>query len=253
MLRQGFLTSETAPPKATEWYVSDGARVVGPVATQKLLVHAARGAIDPSHVVCERTWGFWKPLREVREFRAMKEAQAARGGAWIPPPAWSPRHAERVRIARALSPLDVASDRDEVLHLALTAAAKSTGATVGLVHKPRGVAGPLDTRAAIGEAIHNRLGERVASIDPAMFAARSLGPIVIPVPETSRAGIASTLRLSRGYAPLRGVALFPIYANRQLAAIVELGKEHHGFRAADIQTLKSVANFAADRLNRYAS
>lgn len=227
-----------------EWFVTDGREVVGPVPTQKLVRGVAQGIVRDDCSIWQKRWSGWRPLGAVREVATLRAAQAERGAGWVPPPAWSPKVFERARLSRAITGFSRACDSGEVAVMALSAAAAATGATVGLVHRPRKLLGGLETRGAIGMPAWPLLGRKIDGTDPAMIAAR-MGARLIRMPLRTGAGRATAGRLSSVRSPLRGVVLAPIYANQRLAAVLELGHLHHAFRESDLAVLRDVAKAAS--------
>jgi serine/threonine-protein kinase len=62
------------------WYVSDGARVVGPVSVDLLRRGIEAGKVPEDSVVCHESWSEWRSLAEAMEFLAPEEATARRPG-----------------------------------------------------------------------------------------------------------------------------------------------------------------------------
>lgn len=233
---------------SVEWFVTDGREVVGPLPTQKLVRGYAQGIVRADCSVWQAKWAGWRPVSAVREIASYRAASDERGAAWVPPPAWSPRVFERARLSRALAGVRRGQDAGEISVLALQAAALATGATVGLVHRPRRLVGGLEARGAVGMPAWPLLGRRIDATDPAIVAAR-MGARILRLPLRTSAGRATSSRLS-GRAPLRGVVLAPIYAHKRLAAIVELGHAQHEFRESDLEILREVTRVASMELGR---
>ena len=236
-----------SPVSSPEWFVTDGREVVGPLPTQKLLRGVAQGIVRDEHSIWQQAWSGWRPLSAVREVGTLRAVQQERGAGWIPSPAWSPKVAEGAKLSRALFGFSRALDVGEVAVLALQAAALATGASVGLVHRPRKLMGGLEARGAYGASAWSLLGTKISATDPAMVAAR-YGARLIRLPARTRVGQASLGRLSGVRAPLRGVVLAPIYAQNRLAAILELGHATHAFRHADLQVIRDVTRAASAQI-----
>lgn len=230
----------------SQWFVSDGQRVVGPVDTGALLSAIAMGRLGDDTWVKQPAWEDWRSLAHVREVRALKETHPYVEGRLAEAPAIPTLNRQRA-LAEIKSTIECASDESETITLALSAIVHETRASVGFAHRPRGPMGRLVTRSAIGRGSLARLGGDVDPRDHAVSAAR-LGPVVIANPEDSRAGSASLSRLSAS-GEVRGVALAPVYSGSRLLAILEVGHRQHAFRRSDASWIHAITRTASQAIS----
>jgi hypothetical protein len=237
---------EAADSGGKAWYVTNGERVVGPVATSTLLQAVALGQVAKSCFLWHEGLPAWRPLETIREVRAVGRAKEARGDDWVPSETWRPGGGPEVAALRATLWMDDAADESEVVALALQAIVLETRATVGFAHRPRRALGALETRAVFGAGGHDRLGCEVPADDEAMRIAR-LGTTVLDGfdPKVTMP-VAAASRLAPG--GVRGLALAPIYLGGRLFAVLEVAKDDRAFRRGDRSWMRAVVRAAAARM-----
>lgn len=240
------MQSEGEPIGNAAWYVTNGERVVGPVATGTLVHAVAIGCVAASCLVWNDESPGWRGLSTVREIRALGRARAARGDDWVPSETWKPGGGPGAAALRASLWMDDAADENEVVTLALQAMMLETRATVGFAHRPRRALGALETRAVFGEGGREQLGEEVVSDDEAIRIARR-GVAVLEVGATTDRGARSPSSRFHGVA-VRGLALAPVYLGGKLVSILEIAKADRPFRKGDAAWMRTVTRAAALRM-----
>ncbi|MFO0619358.1 MAG: GYF domain-containing protein [Polyangiaceae bacterium] len=227
-----------------QWFVTNGRKTVGPVATNLLLRAVAEEHVDPKVMAWREPWPDWRALETTREVQALRKTQSMLGRGWIPPRWWEPDAATPLTRPLVARWMEDASDEQELLSMAMQALALEMRASIGMLHRPDGALGALTTRSLFGNRQMEQLGDVVRPGDPAMRVAR-LGVAVLGDPSESRAGIASVTRLGES---CEGVALAPIYKGPRLAAVIELGKDAVPFRESDRALIKSYTRLVSERL-----
>lgn len=226
------------------WFVTNGKKTVGPVATNLLLRAVAEEHVDPRVMAWRDTWSEWRELESTREVQALRKTQSMLGKGWVPPKWWEPEAATPLTRPLVARWMEDAGDEQELLSMAMQALALEMRASVGMLHRPDGALGALTTRSLFGSRQLEQLGEVVRPNDPAMRVAR-MGVSVLGDPSESRAGIASVTRLGES---CEGVALAPIFKGSKLTAVIELGKDGVPFRESDRALIRSYTKLVSDRL-----
>lgn len=230
-------------PTAAAWYVTNGERVVGPIATGALVHAVAIGCVAETCKVWNGDAPGWRALDTVREIRALGRARAARGEDWVPSEHWKPGGGAQAAALRASVWMDDAADESEVVTLALQAMMLETRATVGFAHRPRRVLGELETRVVFGDGGREQLGESVAGDDHAIRIARR-GVAVLEVGENESRSPSDRF----GDVAVRGLALAPVYLGGKLVSVLEIAKAGHPFRKGDLDWIRAVTRAAARRM-----
>lgn len=228
-----------------QWFVTNGKKTVGPVATNLLLRAVAGEHVDPRVMAWREPWAEWRTLESTREVQALRKTQSMLGKGWVPPKYWEPEAATPLTRPLVARWMEDAGDEQELLSMTMQALALEMRASVGMLHRPDGALGALTTRSLFGNRQIDQLGDVVRPNDPAMRVAR-MGVAVLGDPSESRAGIASVTRLGES---CEGVALAPIYKGAKLAAVVELGKDGVPFRESDRALIKSYTRLCSERLS----
>jgi hypothetical protein len=226
-----FQTSRSHHRSPAVWYVSDGARVVGPVATELLLRGIAHRRIPSDCMVRQESWSSWRGLHQIREV-----ARLGRTPLWAPVlqiEADPQADAESKRLADIVAQ---SPDLGEALLYALHAAVKATGQPrLGLV-----------TSAAHGEGLEKSLGQLLRLEDPALLLARSGQPAFGP-PGAGPLERSIASRLAVDTSGPGGIAMVPILQDGSLLAMIELGRPDHLFRRGDCGALEEVARWVMRR------
>ncbi len=236
------MTSEGVP-SAASWYVTNGERVVGPIATGALVHAVAIGCVAESCRVWNEELPGWRTLDTIREIRALGRARAARGEDWVPSEHWKPGGGPQAAALRASLWMDDAVDESEVVALALQAMMLETRATIGFAHRPRRALGELETRVVFGDGGQEQLGEPVAGDDRAIRIARR-GVAVLEVGDNQPRSPSARF----GGVAVRGLALAPVYLGGKLVSVIEIAKTGHPFRRGDLDWMRAVTRAAAQRM-----
>jgi hypothetical protein len=214
------------------WLVSSGLRTVGPVSTHNLVRSAKVTGVPDDLWARDVKACRWRTLTEIREIRAID------GGG---------DRSESVEIERLATLLRLSDDADESLGLALRLAARKLGAGFGFIHRfEAGHHVPI-TRFALGLGTENQLGAPVAGNDWLTHVARTRN-LALGKTSSHFAFQDAAKRLGGQAASIAGVAMVPIALPRGDLAMLELGREDHGFRAADAGVLRDLARGVAGRL-----
>ncbi len=203
------------------WLVTNGERTVGPVCMGALLDAVGRGALSSDCLARKPEWLEWRALTQLREVAALRSST---------PPL-------EKRVGELLS---FASDRSEVVHLALRAAVAATGATLGWAHRRTRRRGRLLTVCQFGP-VPDRLGALGPHVDDAVLAHASSGAVVAG---TVHGGPAEGAIARRFSVPVCGVAMLPVLGPKELWGLVEVARTDHVFRKDDRQLLELVARHA---------
>ena len=209
--------------------MSNGAKVVGPVSTDLLLRGLECGKVPPDCLIRDKEWSVWREAHQIREVRSWSRSQLG--------------EAEGDPEELADTCLSLAHDVEEVVSFALDAAMAALGAHVGAAHRVREPLWLPVTSCVQGLDPEETLGEVVWQYDPAYATARQ-GRIVLEAVGASSASRAIGARLWRPESQPVGVAMFPVLQGDGVAAMIELGRTDHPFRASDAKTLTRLA-FAA--------
>lgn len=231
---------------ATEWYVTNGERVVGPMPTTQLVRSVAIGQIGESCHGWHPGLGGWRPLDSLREIRALERARSTRGDGWVPSEAWQPGGGPEAAALRASLWMEDAADESEVVALALQAIVLETRATLGFAHRPKRALGALETRAVFGSGGQELLGCEVPADDAAIRIARRGTAVLGEV--TSSGPVPRSTAMRFAGATVAGLALAPIYLGPKLVAVIEVAKDERAFRRGDRAWMRAVARAAAKRI-----
>jgi hypothetical protein len=218
------------------WFVSNGETTVGPVRTDLLMRGVWFGRIPEDCWVRELTWRTWRSLDQIREVRAVLEAQA--NGDLIMPSAMA-----RPSVPRLRKHFGKACAASEVLSLALGESCNVTGSAFGAVHRAWVKNGPPFTSCVRGLGMTSRLGEPVSREDPSLLLAIT-GGLVVAAPDSGNVERAIAKRFGHP-SDLGGVAMIPITLGQHLIAVLELGRLRHAFRSSDVVQLESIGRAAA--------
>ena len=256
------------------WFVTNGVVAVGPVSYELILRGVAFGRIPVGSFVRHESWQVWRRLEDIEAQNASHRSQTiqelalrsaavetrARGALSEPPP--PPSGAElssRIemvdRAARqsfrpaAVDPVGVLSQANQLsegLLLALITAVTAAAADVGLVHQQRGDIGAAITVGGHGFQTELLLGERLATDDPTLVAARG-GHSVLSEPQCGEVGRHLLGRMHRCSRDIKSVAMVPLQVYGQLIALFEVGRMGRPFKAREIGRVEDVIAALAER------
>jgi hypothetical protein len=188
------------------WLVTNGERTVGPVCMAALLDAFERGTLSSDCLARKPEWLEWRALTQLREVCA--HAAPADGASR------SPRGRSCETWIEEL--LSSASDRSEVVHLALQAAVCVTGASLGWAHRKSRRRGTFFTMCQVGP-VPDRLGSPGPSLKDPVLARATRGEVVSGTVHSGAAeeSIAHRLGVER---PVRGVAMLPVLGPKSSGA-----------------------------------
>lgn len=215
--------------KTQEFWISNGNATVGPVDTALFLKGVTAGRVPESCWVIGAGWSQWRPVTQVREVAALRNAAAPTGDVDL---------------------LDLAADDGERQLLALAAMCSATRAEFGLLY--RMIGDRAVTSAAHGEGLIERLGSALPATDPVERFARSGQQWVGGVGD-GPLGETLLRRFATDRDGLRGIAIVPIRQWGSVVAFIELGRSDHPFRAADGEMLAEISERVTDEAVRQLS
>lgn len=225
-----------AEQEASNWYVTNGSKVVGPVKTNLLLRGVAEGRVSRECYVARYSWSNWREQNQIREIRSLRRWQYSKQ---------THPEIEPVKQALRMPRFDDAAfsgiDRGErLLQKALEVAVQTTRASVGVVHQPLPPHIGLVTSVVHGPGMRENLGEVVPWHDDARVVAGEDGP-VLGQPDADDWARTSARRLSTVAHPrVSGVAVVPVKFGAT-RGLIELGRYDHGFRQTDLLLLEDLS------------
>jgi GYF domain 2 len=271
-------TAGSVPPPAAatgdRWYVTNGVVAVGPVGFELLIRGVEAGRIPPGSFVRHESWKVWRRLEDIEALSATKRQEAVERLAAVsaaaeerasapyhepPPPPTEEELDSQAENASARPPslrpaaidpagvLANATNLDEALSLALSAAATAAAAHIGFLNLVRPDLGATVIAFAHGPDSEVLLGERLAPNDPALLAAQA-GHTVMGEPRLGEAGRYIAGRMARCLPGPRGVAMAPVLVGGHMAAMIEVGRASRPFRASEIARVEDVAEALAARI-----
>lgn len=240
-----------SPGVADRWYVSDGAKAVGPVGLELIARGVEAGKVPLGSYVRHEAWRVWRPLTELA---VVSVDSAAPTPPYHPrPPETMPARMDDVTLpGRPVFPDEVmpsdalagAADLDDALLLMLNAAVLRTHADVALVHVVRqGGAAVLYAHGPFARCV---IGEATSLLDPVMAAA-SEGHTVVAEPSPGPAGSALLDRLLHLGVACEGACMFPVLVHGRLVATLEIGRKGPRLRASELSALEALVEALATR------
>jgi hypothetical protein len=230
-------------PEATNWYVTNGNAVVGPVNTSLLLRGIAHGRVSRECFVAQYSWSNWRQQNHIREIRSLRRWQfSQRQDPQIEPVQQALRAPGIDR-----SQLSGIDRGEKLLEKALQVAVQSTRASVGIVHRPLPPHVGLVTSCVHGAGLKQNLGEVVPYNDDARIVA-SETQAILGQPDQDDWARCSARRLSTVAHPrVSGVALVPVSFGGT-RGLIELGRYDHSFRQSDLGVLEELSDSIVDQL-----
>jgi hypothetical protein len=231
-------------PEASNWYVTNGSAVVGPVNTSLLLRGIAGGRVGRDCFVAQYSWSNWRQQNHIREIRALRRWQFSQQQ----DPAIEP-----VQQALRSPRFDSAQLRDiqrgeRLLEKALEVAVQATRASVGAVHRPLPPHVGLVTSCVHGPGLRQNLGEVVPWNDDARIVGEASA--ILGQPEQDGWARCSARRLSTVAHPrVSGVAIVPVSFGG-MGGLIELGRYDHAFRQSDLGLLDELSGSIVDQLSK---
>jgi len=209
------------------WLVRTGNSVVGPVPTHLLVRGVSEGRVPIDSLVRDERSLEWRRLEQVRELSPVNVLTSSE------------------QVSRAAADLAAARDEGEVFSFLLHGAVEITHSTLGALHRTRAAGSPLVTSCLLGLS-EERLGAVIPIDDPLLRLARS-GEHVHGDPADGFVQQTIAERLAPGL-ELAAVIMVPVLYGTELVAMLELGRDDHGYRQGDADALLRLAAFAVDRL-----
>jgi hypothetical protein len=236
---------------ADRWYVSDGAKAVGPVGLELIARGIEAGKVPLESYVRHEAWKVWRPLKEL----AVVQIDSA-----APTPPYHPRPRETMPCSiddvtlpgRPVFPEEIipsdalagAADLEDALHLLLNAAVLRLNADAALVHvvRPDGAL----VLYAHGPFARTTVGEKTSLLDPVMAAA-IVGSAVVTEPTPGPAGHALLDRLLHLGVACDAACMIPVVLFGQLAATLEIGRTTTRLRASEIAGIDELVDALVTR------
>jgi hypothetical protein len=219
------------------WLVTNGSATVGPIDTMLLLQGITHGCIEEHCLVKQPAWLEFRPLRQIREVRAMYrlfdgEALSLEDAARFVPSI----------------PLEAATNEDQVWKYGLNAAVEATRADFGLMHCPWEPGIGLVTTHAYGAHLKRSLGRVVHWYDEARWAAKGCPRIGDPkVHHFARATAARmTLRLEF----IQNVLVASVTRPGVPDSVLELARTDRAFRERDCDEVNHVIELMQRRFEQ---
>jgi hypothetical protein len=255
------------------WVATDGVVALGPVTLATMLREVARGRLHPGALARHESWQVWRRLSElahlsgedrdrttqnVADLSAALEERAS-GPHSVPPP--PPSSAELTAAAndsvapppssrRPVDPIGVLSQArtlGDALLFTLSTAVSAAHADVGLYHRPRTDLETFIVAGAHGTGAELLLGERIASTDPTLAAARG-GVSVVVEPQPGEIGRHVLGRLSRCIPAPRGAAMVPLHLNGEVLALFEVARTARPFAAREVARIEEIVQALGERI-----
>ncbi len=273
------MPSDLEEPMATtgpsdRWFVTNGVLAVGPVTFELLLRGLAHGRIGATSFVRHESWQVWRRLDELEALSPQRRrqtiddlAQASAGAEQRarsrfsqppPPPSGEELSSRPVNLEpaprRSFRPVSVdpvgvlanASELQDALLLTVSTAVAAASADVGLVHRVRGDLQAAVTVGGHGPGTEQLLGERLATDDPTLRAARS-GRTVLSEPIPGDVARYVIGRLERCVPQPASVAMVPLLLYGELVALFEIGRAGRPLRAHEVARVEDVVEALAER------
>lgn len=240
-----------SPGIADRWYVSDGAKAIGPIGLALIARGVEAGKVPIGSYVRHEAWRVWRPLAELAEISVDSEAPTPRYQP--PPPETIPGLTDDVTMpGRPVFPDEVvpadalagAADLEDALLLLMNAAILRAHADAALVHILRPEAATV--LYAHGPFARTLIGEITASQDPALDAAKG-GQLLVAEPTPGPAGTSMLERLLHTGVACEAACMFPIVVHQRLTAAVELGRVSPRFKASELAAVEALVDALATR------
>jgi len=229
--------------RGSDWYVTNGSKVVGPVNTSLLLRGIAHGRVSRDCFVAQHAWSNWRQQNNIREIRSLRRWQfSQQKNPTIEPVAQALR-------GPSVDPAALAGFQqgEKLLQKALEIAVQTTRASVGIVHRPLPPHIGLVTACVHGPGLRQNLGEVVPWNDDARLVAHG-DDALLGQPDQDDWARCSARRLSTVAHPrVSGVAVVPVTFG-ETRGLIELGRYDHAFRQTDLDVLEELSDSIVDRL-----
>jgi hypothetical protein len=256
------------------WFVTNGVVAVGPVSFELVLRGVAFGRIATSSFIRHESWQVWRKLDEMEALSAVhrnktiedlatasagvEERARSRFSEPPPPPSGEELSSRPINLEppprRSFRPVSVdpvgvlsnASELQDALLLTISTAVAAASADVGLVHRVRGDLKAAVTVGGHGPRTELLLGERLATEDPTLTAARA-GRTVLSEPLPGDVSRYIIGRIERCLPEPASVAMVPLLLYGELVAIFEIGRRARPLRAHEVARVEDVVEALAER------
>lgn len=238
------MPSMTSPPPL--WFVTNGAREVGPVRTNLLLRGISYDRVPSGSYVRELHWRDYRPISQIREVRRFKRFAARQSFDWRPDKTFRLPTVRDEGIDVTREALTLARDPGEIMLFGLQTAMRQTHSQYGMLHRFRDPWIGMVTSYVHGPGLSDQLGQVVPQWD-STFQAACCQRGVIGRALVGEAQRATARRLDHPRSGLAGVAMLPLVAGSTLLGMLELGRIHRGFRSTDKSLLEGIGRGIAER------
>jgi hypothetical protein len=131
--------------------------------------------------------------------------------------------------------------------LALSTAAATAQASVGLVQRERADLGAVVIAFGHGPGVEQLLGEKVLQSDPSLASARQ-GVTVIAEPQPGEVGRFIAGRIGRCVPDPVGLVMIPLLMRGELLASFEFGRQDRPFLIREVARMQEVIEALAERI-----
>jgi GYF domain 2 len=234
------------PSIADRWYVSDGAKAVGPVNLELIARGIEAGKVPLESFVRHEAWKVWRPLSEIAvvsiDSAAPTQPRIARGPATFAGMTDDITQPGRPVFPDEIMPADTfagAADLDDALLLLMNAAVLRARADAALVHvvRPDGAV-ILYAHGAFGR---DMLGQPTSMLDPVMSAA-VVGKSIVAEPSPGPAGQALCARMLQLGVSCEVAFMLPVLVHGRLAATLEVGRKAAGLRVSELAAVEGLVD-----------
>jgi hypothetical protein len=273
--RQNNMTPAHELPSDDRWLLTDGVAAIGPVPFDSVRRLVADGRVSSEAMVRHYSWRVWRSAEEISnlslahreetvrnlaEICAGLEARAATSRSTPPPPPESeslePSACESERPVRSsvrpvcvdpVGILTASHSLADAMLLAVSTAAATAQADVGLLHRVHAELAAVVTTGGHGPGVEMLLGEKVLESDPSLAAARR-GLTVLAEPQPGQVGRFILGRLARCIPTPRGAVMIPLLLRGELLANFEFGRHDRPFLVREVARMQEVIEALAERI-----
>lgn len=249
------LVDRSAPD---EWYVTDGATAIGPVALELLARGITAGRVPTDAFVRHASWTTWRRLSDLEErdptfdptqtLRVLRNVKQEPPRETLPSIDVEPDEDDLVVVLEdgSQGPFDGASNLQEAMLALLATVVKECQADAALVYGARGDGASVV--CSHGARMFEMLGDKMQAGDPVLFAAKH-GSTLLAEPVSGIAGRATKARLSRLGTRVEAAFMVPVLVDGRLLALVEVGRVKP-FRASDAAGVEALVGVLVETIRR---
>lgn len=258
-----------------QWLVTDGVAAIGPVPFDSVKRMVAEGRVSTDAMVRHSSWQVWRSAEEISNLSVSHRGETVKNLAEIsagvdaraatplstPPDPPDSRALEVEGLASdrpvrssvrpiSVDPVGVLAMTDslgDAMLLAVSTAAATAQAEVGLLHRWRPDLDAVVTMGGHGPGVEHLLGEKVLDSDPSLAAARK-GLTVIAEPQPGEVGRFILGRISRCIEQPRGALVIPLVLRGVLLASFEFGRRDRPFLLREAVRMQDVVEALVERI-----